>query len=202
MDDLRRIRFATTHFQELQGLRIVPFGVTGVLNIWLQRPPYWDLGIAGGLFLLSFLIAWAVGPYYRRRLGHVRARPMPAGRKLTWVGLFALFYLLQWQEVERGWPVSIQGLMWATMAAALFLPAPRLRWYWGVAAAAFSVISILPAFGISTTHELWGQFSRIGNTIFGVALTVCGIMDHRLLLALFPEQPAESAEELAYEHSV
>jgi hypothetical protein len=202
MEDLRRIRFATRHFKDLQGLRLIPIGLAMGLNVWLQRPGRWDIGIAGGLLLLAFLVAWALGPYYRRRLGHVTARPSSDAQKLAAVGMVVLFYFLQWLEVERGLPVSIFGMFWACWAAALFLTHPRLRWYWGVAAGALAVSSILPALGISTTQELWGQHSRIGHTLFGVAVTVCGIMDHRLLLALFPAQPAESPEELAYEHSV
>jgi hypothetical protein len=201
MDDLRRIRFATQHFHDLQGLRLVPFGVTAVMNIWLQRPPHWDVGVAGGLFLLSVLIAWMLGPYYRRRFGHVRARPMSGAQWLTGIGAITLFYVLQWQEVERGLPVSMLGLMLSSCAALFCLTAPRLRWHWGVAAAAFAVTSLLPVLGISTPQDLWGQYSRIGNTLFGVTVTICGIMDHRLLLGLVPEQPLESSE-VALEHSV
>lgn len=195
MQDLTRLRYAAEHYQSLQGLRMVPIGIALGVNAWLQRPPGWDLAIALLPLAGAFAIAAALGVWYRNRYGFQRPRP---GSSLVWVFVIPLFYLLQWLEVRYRLPISTVGLALAIGCAWVYHSSPRMRWYYGIAALVFFATSVLPVLGISSPEQLWGQYSRVGWTLVGGAMVICGILDHLLLRQLF--SPAR--EGMSLEHSV
>jgi hypothetical protein len=195
MQDLRRLRYTVENFTSLQGLRGVPIGLMFIINIWLQRPHGWDIGIAGLALLLGFGASFAIGRYYyRARYGFLRSRAQGG-----WVFLgFALFWAGSWVDVRHPLPVSMVGLAIAAWFVFIWARAPDLRWHYGVAALALIATSVLPAFGISDPIALWGQHSRVGWTLLGVTMIACGILDHLLLRELLPPAPQEGT----LEHSV
>src|SRR5258708_36853149 len=85
MDDLRRMHYVTEHYEQLQGLRLLPLGVPFLLSsLWrLTRPgPAPFLSASGWAVLLAsaIVVPALIGRYYSRHFGHthpLRWRPAP-----------------------------------------------------------------------------------------------------------------------------
>jgi hypothetical protein len=171
----------------LQGLTWLPLGVALILNQWLQDPRGgWDVGLALALLAAGIAGTMIIGRWYRNHYGFQRPFPPPKKATLITIALLVLFYIINWLEAAKGLPVSSVGLAAAAIFGWAYRSSRRLRWYYGVAALLLLITAIFPAFGISSTTELWGQRSRIGMPLFVAFLIVCGALDHRLLRRLFP----------------
>lgn len=201
MDEETRIHFVARAFPSLQGWRWVPFALAFAINPWFQGPGHWDLGVVAILLALAVLLSVPIGRYYRDHFGYLRRRAPTGWRQVAGMGLPIAFYLLflgyQYLEVRLGLPVSALGLVWVTCFGAAFLVAPRPRWYWGAVAAVLLGVALLPAFGVSSGNELFGQHSRLGAGLVGVGGALCGVMDHRLLVSLLRPLPEGGDPELA-----
>src|SRR5258707_1067429 len=77
MDDLRRIRYVTEHYEQLQGLRLLPLSVPFLLSsLWRLARPAPLLSTTGWTLLLAsaFALSALIGRYYARHFG--QAQPL------------------------------------------------------------------------------------------------------------------------------
>jgi len=196
MDRLARLRYAAEYFPALQGLRIVPFGIAFLIMVAVQpglqwfptgAAPSWDLGVPLLAFAAAFLASVGLKGYYERAFGvH---RPLPGDKALRGASALALLGLVIGMGARR---VEAIEVLWAVPFAVAFMTAPKLRWYYGVAVVAFVLLAVLPAFGVGSRWGFFGQNSRFHYLVLGLAFTVCGLLDHRLLRELFEPREQEA----------
>jgi hypothetical protein len=196
MERLARLRYAAEHYPALQGLRIVPFGIAFLIMVavqpglqWLPTgpAPSWDLGVPLLTLTAAFLASVGLKGHYERAFGvH---RPLPREKGFWGVGALALLGAVVAIGARR-----VEGIevLWAVPFALVFMTAPKLRWYYGVAVLAFVLLAVLPAFGVGSLRAFFGQNSRFHYLMLGLTFTVCGLLDHRLLRELFEPRERET----------
>lgn len=216
-ESLRRIQFVTTYYDWIQGLRFVPMGLMAVgLAVWMAvtgAPPrlrehpvlmVLAVGVGAGLYT-------ALGRYYRRKFGDVRATAATR-KRLAWVlGLSMVIGLLV--GVASGLVRRFEGSALVTPMTGLVLFGLSLVFFWswtgrvahhylGMAAVVVA-IGVLHALGLSPVCALLPAVAAercIEVTLFGtvgMTITVMGVMDHLLLVRLLgapPESDSDSEE--------
>lgn len=220
---LQRIRFVTTYYDWLQGLRFVPFGLVLLgFAAWMALPRAQGVGThehmavamvwtMGGLLLATVLYP-LVGVYYRRRFGVVRrssrtqVRMHKALVMSTLVGLVAGVLAVVIRRTAHLGEMPLSSF--------LFCSALSLVWYWhwsgrvarhylGVATG-FALLAVLHAVGASpvyallqalpfTTHDEGMAVTLTGS--WGLAVVVMGVLDHRLLARTLGHEPEAESEE-------
>jgi hypothetical protein len=196
--DLRQIRYVTGNYQQVQGLRNVAYGaafVAGSLVYALVRSAPWAITAA---LWVGLALNWLIGRYYQRTFGRVEpagsewgATPY-AARVSLGLGMFFLGVV----AMVAGLPVyvflGLLGLAWS-IGYALYLHRRgglRLRPCWAVACvifAALSLVILLPLPALAPLHHYSGMRALLVLYLVppGLAMIVCGFLDHRLLLRTF-----------------
>jgi len=179
-----RIRFVTAHYDQLQGLRLIPLGVyllalaasgLGWLS-WLPGDPSRAPGRwLGAVFCGALAAAVAATAWYRRRYG--ARTPLSRGRRNAWIVLAVGIFLLaaQFDQYANG-PVALAPL---SVAAALVLTVRADGWiraHFLIAAAPWFAAAWIPMLHDDGTSRLV-SYALAG----GIALIVCGVGDHRVL---------------------
>ncbi len=127
-----RLRFLTTNYGTLQGLKQIPLGLLAMLVVqWagVQRGPATDLTIPLIGLLIAPIMYAVIDRYYRRLFGHVRlgrAARLREGLGWTAAGLLALAGF--WADATLRWPVSVLGLCVAAATGADYV---RMGWLSG-----------------------------------------------------------------------
>jgi hypothetical protein len=175
MDDLRRIRYVTEHYEQLQGLRLLPLGVPFLLSsLWrLARPgPAPFLSASGWALLLAsaFVLSALIGRYYARHFG--QAHPL---RWRTVLPLVAFFWL-EWLQEIRPFPVPLPVLFVAVVLARIGMAAGWLRSHYLFIAAACATFALLPLLGVPLEIRAAALDGLIGG-----GLAVAAIGDDRVL---------------------
>jgi hypothetical protein len=175
-------------FTRLQGLKLVPFGLALIVMALFQAPPY-PFEDRTGTDITIPLVAWlaalagwvVISRWYRRSYGEVRPRARLA--TLAGAAAFVVAYAAADAVVaQRAFPIDLRGIVVAGGFAAIALAAPRLRgWYYAGAALVLLIITLLPLTGTVSPEPLFGPHATVGRLIAGVALILCGLLDHRLL---------------------
>lgn len=207
-----QIRFVTTNYERLQGLRLVPAGITMLvvgltLAVWPSSPSF---GIFAALVIPAALITeagrrWA-DHYYTRTFGTVRGTsPLPkaelflfdrgttmSSRLLPGLAVGVLAGVLTILHVPAYVIVCLGVVLWA-IGLALYLRrvgqlAPRM--YWVAGAAILSVIGVilaLPLAALASLHSDTEVFRFLGLMLapYGLVMLACSILDHRLLVHSF-----------------
>lgn len=187
--NFERIRRVTQYYDQLQGLRQVPFGILFLLMaVWKAGwwPWFGQWQPLSGLFFIGLaLIAFGwVGRYYRRTFGQVRQ--LEQNNRLNTV-LGILFMLVLWlgglAEYEWQWPVSATGLLLAGFLAVYYFQTGHFRTHFLWLAALLAAVSLLPLVGLLQAEQvyLWGPDSAVGVAVFGLIILVGGLVDHWLL---------------------
>jgi hypothetical protein len=193
--DLARIRYVTTHYGGLQGLRLVPLGVV----LLLATPLYagWHFAQSGPLLALWLLplvvgvgLQWLVGAYYTRTFGRVhpihrttrgwRASP------LYWLVLLAALVLADHIRSPRLMLVVFCLLGMASAGLLLHRGGSlRLRVHWVVlttlvAAVNVPLVILLPLL----RSDPWTDYTLFALWVASASLCliVGGLLDHRVLL--------------------
>ncbi len=186
--DLDRIRFVTRHFTELQGLRwLVPWGVFLLVGGFRRILPIY---YSGPVFLLSFIGMFcfltsgkdSLHSYYRLRFGEVE-KPTTAFKwqsspwfylaLILWMGI-AFFLHFVFGPCGNAWiPYVIEGL--ALLGV----------WTWRGHRSSQSHYLMLAAlfFGLAApaSRSVLGE-NGVNDLLFGTALIVAGLLDHRQLV--------------------
>lgn len=201
--DARRIRYVAGNYRQLQGLRNVALGAAcaagGLTYILVPTAPAaMTVALWVGLGL-----SWLAGRYYERTFGQVRASDSHwvSGLYAARIALRAAAVVLVIIAVIAGVPLYvILGLLGLAFAVGypFYLQHQgglALRPYWGVACviiAAWSILLLLPLPALTSLHR-----AKSSDTLFavwvlllGLAATVGGLLDHRLLLRTLPRPEA------------
>ena len=179
MTDVARVRYITEHYQNLQGLRLVPVGVAclacgvaqaaGVLERMNQSP--FLVGVA--VSLAAFGCSLMIGAWYERCFGCVEARD-----RTTDMTYFPLSLLLVLTARLSPNPAPVWPAICAWGIGSLMRGCGQngmLRHYLAIAGACF-LLAALEVLGLS-------NIACDGSLQFvaGVAMLVAGVGDHTVL---------------------
>jgi hypothetical protein len=222
-EQLQRIRFVTTYYDWLQGLRFLPLGLFPLgVSVWLALP--WreqvdaqtrgevGLGLTlAGLALAAALYAW-LGAYYRRRFGVVRRSPSTHQRMrraiLVSLGV-GIAAALATRMLRASTPVSQEPPLFAM----LLLAGLGMVWYWHwtgrfvrhylavavgfVGLAALHALEVNPVCALLRALPFTTDSRCAGVTLtaaWGVAVLVMAVLDHRLLASTLGPEPESEPE--------
>jgi peptidoglycan/LPS O-acetylase OafA/YrhL len=211
MQDLKRIRYVTENYRNLQGLTEVPLGLFYLMlgGLMMAKPTWFPED--GGLFPLLFFLGTGISiylsevieNYYEHRFGHVE--PVPASTRRQWLKelLWLLMFIIA-TAIQDNWnpPVNVFQLM---IAALMLVSIFRAEWrnrarktrrfrthHIGAAllfALLLAAVSLLPLLGIKSWH-FWPLLLIAGGLmILGLAL-----VDHLLLVRMLKPVPEEDHE--------
>jgi hypothetical protein len=194
MKTMREIRFVTTNYYNLQGLRLIPLGLLVLYTgYWANKAHYpltdEDFIFLIGAMIVSILASLLIDLYYKRFFGVVRQTP--ESRKLEstlWTVGGVLAIAAFWLDVSYSLPLSLVGLVAGLALLADYLRMTRLvkgRYliYYPIGAAVLMAVSLLPLFGMPG----WWRELGLRAQMFGIVLvlgvfTVCaGIWSHIFL---------------------
>lgn len=191
-DDLRRIRYVTEHYRQLQGLRLLPLSAPFLVSLlWrLAGPPVTPLLQPAGWGLLvaaSLGASLAVGRYYTRRFGSAPPLwPVWGAGAATLLGAAAALLCLEWLQEWRPLPVSFPMLFLAIVFARVGLAGGRARVHYLWIAIACGAFALLAPLGAPLAVRA-GAF----DLLVGGSLIVAAIGDDRVLRrAIGPRLPA------------
>lgn len=199
MKNLNEVRFVTTNYFNLQGLRMVPFSLMLVLvGLWANGAKY---PVSAKNYLVLFLILLAcsilfygINRYYLRIFGQVKRTP--ESQRLEWLvgivgGVLALGAF--WLDVSVKLPLSLIGLVFA---AGLLEDYIRITWlvkgrfllYYPIGALLMVAVSVLPLLGLPD----WWHAVGLRSQLFGIAIMIgvvsilAGIWGHVFLVRTLP----------------
>ena len=152
MNDLRRIRYVTEHYRQLQGLRLLPLSARFLLSLLsrIAGPPARPLLPPAGWGLLvvaSLAASLAIGRYYTQRFGDAPA-PLWRTGAATLLGVAAALLWLAWLQEWHPVPVSLPVIFLAIVLARLGLAGGRARvhYLWiAIGCGAFALLAPLGA---------------------------------------------------------
>lgn len=195
MQNLKEIRFVSTNYSNLQGLRPVPMGLyLIVVCFWANMVKYPVRGAAylvpalGGIVAI-LLMMW-LDRYYLRTFGRVQRTA--ESRRLEWL-IGAVFGVLAvaafWLDNTRDLPVSLVGL---TFAVGLLADYIRITWlvkgryllYYPLGALLMAGVSILPLLGAQNWWQVIGLCTQMIGIAMLIGLFVCiaGVWGHVYLV--------------------
>jgi hypothetical protein len=129
---LDRIRYITEHYEQLQGLRLLPLSLPFVVAAWWNVVPWTKPTVVSArtvelaLAALAIAASFPIRAYYRRRFGRVPALPWRSG-VLPLVGYAALLVLAEAIREVAHWPVPLPVVVVAILLVRLGLEAGGLR---------------------------------------------------------------------------
>jgi hypothetical protein len=179
--DLKRLRYVTSNFFGLQGLRQAALGVMMLLMIpvlGLHDP--WSIWLFGALLLLLGFCWWRIGIYYERRLGYVEVGVRPLfwghGRSVLRQALFWSLTILLSVTSAKMIHVGVFTPGWALgiLFVGFFVLDDR-PWYYLPFAVLFFVLAVLnrtPRYDLLMA-VVW---------LLPFAFIITGILDHLLLV--------------------
>jgi len=205
VEDAERVRFVTRNFEQLQGLRYVPYALILVLlgvssYLWIEPAsgifefrPVGDL-LPAGLIVLALVSHHYASVYYERRFGLVRRRFWHTNSRLanlSWI-VIAVVFVLSFFGRWFG-PVGSSLLAGAAIVAFilgdLWIERHRLTAYWSVLAVAVVGVCLLPAFGIFE-----GDAFALIAVPLGFILFLGLLLNHLLLARTLKPAPKEDGD--------
>lgn len=124
-----RLRFLTTNYGTLQGLKQIPLGLLAILVVqwagaWQGPATDFTMPLLG--LLLAPILYIVIERYYRRLFGHVRlSRSTRLRENLIWTAAGLVAMTGFWADVTFKWPISMLGLC---VAAAFSADYVRMGW--------------------------------------------------------------------------
>ncbi|SRR6266853_4210733 len=189
MDDLRRIHYVTEHYEQLQGLRLLPLSVPFLLSSVSRLAPSalstMPVSSTGRtvLVVLALVASTLVGRYYTRQFG--QAHPFRWRSALQIVAGTAAFFALEWLQELRPFPVPLPVLFVAVVLARIGMAAGWLRSHYLWIAAACALFALLPVLGVPLDIRAAALDGLIGG-----GLAVAAIGDDRVLRRVMAERSA------------
>jgi hypothetical protein len=127
-----RIRYITEHYEQLQGLRVLPLSVPFVVAAWWNLLPSTKPTAISArtveliLAAVAVVASFPIRAYYRRRFGRVPALPWRSG-VLPLVGYAALLILAEVIREVAAWQLPVPLVVLAILLVRLGLQAGGLR---------------------------------------------------------------------------
>ncbi len=197
---LDRLRYVTSHYRELQGLILAPFGLIFLVPAlipggWGQQGETWRwLAIAAAVAL-----SWLASLYYRRSVGRVWPS-IQSGGSYRWLATLLTAALIlgllvaPWLDSRWDLPISVTFLTLAVLLVTPYVAARgRFRIHYLCLALLYSAIALLPLTGWITAAQLVKD-GRLFGLLFGLAWIVAGLGDHLFLMRSLKSLPAEVAD--------
>jgi hypothetical protein len=195
MKDIKEIRFVTTNYYNLQGLRMIPLGLLLIyVGFWANSIKYpvalTDLGILILVMALMILIAFAIDRYYKNKFGAVKRTPesMKLETQVSTAGAF-LALVAFWLDVSFKLPLSLIGIVAGLGLLADYL---RITWlvkgrfliYYPIGAIVIMLISLLPSFGLPGWWHAIGVHAQMFVIVFALGLftVIAGVWGHIFLV--------------------
>lgn len=178
-----KIRFLTSNFNELQGLRIIPFGLFLMVPLLgrMAGTPWTGFMHGWGLLVTALLIALygLIMLYYRHQFGDVKQKESKKDRSVLWFGFFA-FIAAFVLDIVLTLPMSLTWLMVGVLVLLDGLRGAR-RYGFVIVGALIALSSFWPiVFG---TYEGWDH--TILYALIGTGLILAGIFEHWRFLHAF-----------------
>ncbi len=190
MHDLRRIRYVAGHYEQLQGLRLLPlcapFLVAAGRRLAGAPPLPWTLWAA--VLAASLVATLPIGRYYTRRFGRVRRGLWRSGALPLAGAVVVLLGLLRLQEVLSP-TVSLPLLFLAAVFARLGLAGGRARLHYTAVAAAVAAFAVLPLGGLPPN-----AVAVAGHLLTAGCIAVAAVGDHRVLRRAMTPHPLDQWE--------
>jgi len=195
MRNMSEIRFISTNYYTLQGLRVVPLGLCLVfICLWANNL---QAAARGSDFIfpvitlaVSAILLFAIDRFYLQAFGRVQRTE--EARRLEWLvavmfGIPALLAI--WLDMSFRLPVSVLGLVFA---AGLLVDCARITWlvkghvliYYPLGAVLMAGLSILSWLGIPNWWSEIGLRSQIMGVALGIGIftMLAGIWGHVFLM--------------------
>jgi hypothetical protein len=195
MKNINEIRFVATNYFNLQGLRMVPIGVLGILvAIWVNGAQY-PVTKENYFFLILIVIVslalyFGIDRYYLHSFGKVKNTP--ESKRLEWlVSIVAGVLTLGafWMDITYKLPLCLVGLVFGVGLLEEYI---RITWlvkgrhllYYPIGAVLAIVVSLLPLLGLP---KWWHAFG-LKDQLLGILLYIClfsifaGIWGHIFLV--------------------
>jgi hypothetical protein len=203
-DHYTQIQFIAANYSKLQGLRLVPIGLS-VTSIALWTIDHQgDLGLPIISALGCALLYWLVDYYYVNTFGRIRQiKKMQAWEVAISVLSSVLAWLAFWLDMARDLPFSAFGLVFAAVLfeeiwrTAHSVKERLIRLYPEnfTVACLIVILSLLPLTGLAWWKILGFPSQFIGMlTIVGILLILAGIWGHIRFLRILPAREAKPDE--------
>jgi hypothetical protein len=193
---LERIRAVTANYFFWQGLRWVPGGLILIIAglLWSDWWPFtgWvEDALLIGALLAAIGISLAIGRYYKRVFGSVKAIPRQHARRnaIKWLVFYPAMLASLLIDGLTEIPFLVSGIVWGGAIAAYWWSTGRGRGHYLVAAAAVASLSLFPTLGVVGSGA---PILSLFFIIIGGIYIVGGVLDHlelRRLLAPAPGDP-------------
>ena len=189
--DLDRVRYVTAHFLEMQGLRLVPFGVT-LLAFSAVAAGLVPFGRWGGIAVvvaapvLAWLASRRIGGHYDRQFG--RVQPSRSGLARGAIVSTALGATAGFLDSHLRPTVSVPALLLAAVMVHAWYGGMRgQRLHYVALAVFFLVLGVSPLFGPAPASRV--SFATL-LLAFGIAAIVLGVCNHVALEEALRPLPA------------
>jgi hypothetical protein len=192
MKEFQRYRDITRQYPELQGLRLVPFGLF-LLFLGLQRLGLPYLGQQGDLtftlpFLAFVIFLWfIIGRYYESTFGKVeplsKRKAQLRLERFWFIGL-VLCIVLENGLFRAGIDLRFSLIEDFIGLSFLWIGVKTHRWYYDLAGILTLIMSILPLVTRTGLGNQWfGSFGIVFSTGFGILYCLIGLLDHFRLVS-------------------
>jgi len=149
----------------------------------------WDLTVS--FCLLALFVSSALGRYYKRTFGQVRALDGQHARRDTikWLLVYPALLVAFLVDVYLQPQILVSEIAWAIAILGYWHSTGRGRGHYLWASALLMLIGLAPAAGLAPS-------GRASMSLFfgllGLIYVVGGVLDHRELRRLLPPVPSES----------
>ena len=194
MRDIQTVRYVTTHYPRLQGLRLVPLGVPFLLSAaWRAGWLAWWPGARGrgatlwflALLACAVVVSFPIRAWYERQFGAVRARRRDSGvlPLLAFVGLVGL---AAWAQLRVTPPLLLPLLTVGVILVLIGLRDREIRPHYIGVGVACGLSACAPALGVPLPAR-----AILFDLLVGLGVMVAGLGDHRALASVLtpPAQP-------------
>ncbi|HSR49339.1 MAG TPA: hypothetical protein VLV83_00845 [Acidobacteriota bacterium] len=197
-DDIERLRFVTENYTQIQGLRLVPFGLF-FLAKGLGGEAFTDKWVLFPSLLAAFLLFFLIGRYYESRFGRVRRKTSCLVKDALAAGL-TLILITAGVQLENSYdlPFNLVALVVGGLFFYIHLHSVGRRSHYGWLALLFVLLGLLPATGWVTAEQIFAPQPTIGDFMLAGAYILGGVLDHRMLARSFPPDPDEESDDDAF----
>ncbi len=195
MKNLNEIRFVSTNYFNLQGLRMVPIGLLAIgVGLWANGAKYpisakWYL-ILLLMVVVLLIVYWGLDRFYLHSFGKVKNSTESKRLELIITSVFGFIALVAfWLDATLKLPLSMVGLAFGLGLLADYI---RITWlvkgryllYYPIGAVLSIIVSLLPLLGLpGWWHAVGLRAQLFGITLFvGLFTIVAGFWGHLFLV--------------------
>ena len=190
MTDLGQVRYVTSHYPELQGIRWIVLGVMCLLSAaedvgWI---PTW-LFVAA-ILPLTIAVLVMVVRYYQRTYGRVT---LPAGlRNVATTNMIGVLVLMAGFQIDKMFEPALflTPIGFAIWVFLRYMIDRRYRTHYLVIALVVVILDVIRTLVAPDPASLWAQNGFVIWVLIGAGLIVSGMLDHLLLSRTL--KPAEA----------